>query len=222
MPKLTNKYLTFEILEQKTSEKYGKAKWIMFAEELLKKGFRVSLYEARRTFSKYLTVEKDGEKFKVRFSNHKPNKEREEHCDCDFFVGVSNYKVTTTEDAFDAVYKYFNEKEKKKMAQLQEQVIDVDLKELTRQMDEFKLMEAELKFNLKKTQEEIEKIELQLANVLDKTGVESMDVGIFTFGWEVKTRKAFSQKAFAQVYPDLLEKFKLETETKKIVFKVNR
>ena len=107
MPKLTNKYLTFEILEQKTSEKYGKAKWIMFAEELLKKGFRVSLYEARRTFSKYLTVEKDGEKFKVRFSNHKPNKEREEHCDCDFFVGVSNYKVTTTEDAFNAVYPFY-------------------------------------------------------------------------------------------------------------------
>lgn len=108
------------------------------------------------------------------------------------------------------------------MEKTQEQVIDVDLKELTRQMDEFKLMEAELKFNLKKTQEEIEKIELQLANVLEKTGVDSMEVGIFTFGWEVKKRKAFSQKAFGQVYPDLLEKFKLETESKQFVFKVNQ
>ena len=222
MKKITNKYLTFELLKQKTSKKYGKQKWIIFAEELLNKGFKVSLYEARRTFSKYLTVEKDGKYFKVRFSNHKPIKERELNNDCDFFVGVTNYKVTTTEDALKAVYTFFEEKEKKNMTEKENELQNVDLKELTRQMDEFKLMEAELKFNLKKTQEEIEKIELQLANVLDKTGVESMDVGIFTFGWEVKTRKAFSQKAFAQVYPDLLEKFKLETETKKIVFKVNR
>lgn len=99
---------------------------------------------------------------------------------------------------------------------------NVDLKELTRQMDEFKLMEAELKFNLKKTQEEIEKIELQLQNVIQKAGVESMEFGIYSFGWETKTRKAFSQKAFGQVYPDLLEKFKLETETKNFVFKINK
>ena len=103
-----------------------------------------------------------------------------------------------------------------------EQIADVDLKELTRQMDEFKLMEAELKFNLKKTQEEIEKIELQLQNIIQRAGVESMDFGIYSFGWETKTRKAFSQKAFGQVYPDLLEKFKLETETKSFVFKINK
>lgn len=103
-----------------------------------------------------------------------------------------------------------------------EQIADVDLKELTRQMDEFKLMEAELKFNLKKTQEEIEKIELQLQNIIQRAGVESMDFGIYSFGWETKTRKAFSQKAFAQVYSDLLEKFKLETETKSFVFKINK
>ena len=156
----------------------------------------------------------------MRFSNHKPAKEREKNNDCDFFVGVSNFKVTTTEDALDAVYNYFNEKEKKKMEK--EQIADVDLKELTRQMDEFKLMEAELKFNLKKTQEEIEKIELQLQNIIQRAGVESMDFGIYSFGWETKTRRAFSQKAFGQVYPDLLEKFKLETETKSFVFKINK
>lgn len=220
MKKITNKYLTFELLKQKTSKKYGKQKWIIFAEELLNKGFKVSLYEARRTFSKYLTVEKDGKYFKVRFSNHKPIKERELNNDCDFFVGVTNYKVTTTEDALKAVYNFFEEKEKIKMTEKDLQ--SVDLKELTRQMDEFKLKEAELKFNLKKTQEEIEKIELQLQNVIEKAGVESMDFGIYSFGWEIKKRKAFSQKAFAQVYPDLLEKFKLETETKNFVFKINK
>ena len=220
MKKITNKYLTFDLLKQKTSKKYGKQKWIIFAEELLHKGFKISLYEARRTFSKYLTVEKDGKYFKVRFSNHKPIKERELNNDCDFFVGVTNYKVTTTEDALKAVYNFFEEKEKIKKTEKDLQ--SVDLKELTRQMDEFKLMEAELKFNLKKTQEEIEKIELQLQNVIEKAGVESMDFGIYSFGWEIKKRKAFSQKAFAQVYPDLLEKFKLETETKNFVFKINK
>ena len=49
-----------------------------------------------------------------------------------------------------------------------------------------------------------------------------MEFGIYSFGWETKTRKAFSQKAFGQVYPDLLEKFKLETETKNFVFKINK
>lgn len=73
----------------------------------MNKGFKVSLYEARRTFSKYLTVERDEKKFKVRFSNHKPIKEREENNDCDFFVGVTNYKVTTTEDALKSVYTFF-------------------------------------------------------------------------------------------------------------------
>ena len=113
--KIKNEYLTKEILKKKTSKKYGKQKWIIFAEELLNKGYKISLYEARRTFSKYLTVEKDGKQFKVRFSNHKPIKEREENNDCDFFVGVTNFKVTTTEDALQAVYTFFKRKEQKKM-----------------------------------------------------------------------------------------------------------
>lgn len=99
---------------------------------------------------------------------------------------------------------------------------DVNLEELTLKMDELKDLEARLKFDLKNTQEEIEKIELQLQNVIEKAGVSNMDYGVYTFGWEVKKRKAFSQKAFGQVYPDLLEKFKLETETKSFVFKINK
>lgn len=99
---------------------------------------------------------------------------------------------------------------------------DVNLEELTLKMDELKDLEARLKFDLKNTQEQIEKVELQLQNVIEKAGVNNMDYGVYTFGWEVKKRKAFSQKAFEQVYPDLFEKFKLETETKKFVFKINK
>lgn len=103
-----------------------------------------------------------------------------------------------------------------------EELQNVDLKELTKQMDELKDMEARLKFELKNTQADIEKIELELKNVIDKAGVESMDFGIYSFGWVTKTRKAFSQKAFGQVYPDLLEKFKIETESKTFEFKINK
>ena len=63
---------------------------------------------------------------------------------------------------------------------------------------------------------------MKLQNVIEKMGVDTMNYGIYTFGWETKKRKAFSQKAFGQVYPDLLEKFKIETETKSFVFKINK
>lgn len=99
---------------------------------------------------------------------------------------------------------------------------NVDLKELTLRMDELKDMEARLKFDLKNTQKEIEKIELKLQALLENMEVESMDFGIYSFGWVTKTRKAFSQKAFGQVYPDLLEKFKIETESKTFEFKINK
>lgn len=86
---------------------YGKAQWIIFCETMLDAGYNVYLYEARQTFSKYVSVHKDGKRFKVRFSNHKPIKRREMKGDCDFFVGVTNLNVTTTKDAIAAVEKHF-------------------------------------------------------------------------------------------------------------------
>lgn len=100
--------------------------------------------------------------------------------------------------------------------------IELDLEEITKQMDDLKDLEARLKFDLKNTQKEIEKIELKLEALLESMDVESMDFGIYSFGWETSKHKAFSQKAFGQVYPDLLEKFKIETETKKFEFYINR
>lgn len=96
-----------------------------------------------------------------------------------------------------------------------------NLKELTFQMDELKKQKAELEFMLKNNEKEIEKIELQLQNILSQTGADSMDYGIYTFGWEVTTSRRFNQKAFGRMYPDLLEKFKLPTESKKFEFKIN-
>ena len=78
---------------------YPKQKWIQFCETMLADGFSVSLYEAQKTFSKYVTVSNGKQSFKVRFSNHRPIKRREEAGDCDFFVGVCNHVTHTTEQA---------------------------------------------------------------------------------------------------------------------------
>lgn len=87
---------------------YVKPKWIGFCETMLAKGYVLTLYEARETFSKYITVSKSGFKpYKVRFSNHKAIYAREMNGDCDFFVGVGNLKVTTTEHAILATDAHF-------------------------------------------------------------------------------------------------------------------
>lgn len=87
---------------------YTKPKWIGFCETLLGDGYTLTLYEARETVSKYVTVSMSGYKpYKVRFSNHKPIYAREANGDCDFFVGVTNLSVKTTEHALLAVKAHF-------------------------------------------------------------------------------------------------------------------
>ena len=91
---------------------FSTQKWILFCEEILKRNYECYLYEARYTVSKYITVcdANTGKKYKVRFSNHKPNKDKEIQGDCDFFVGVSNLTVTTWQEALQATLKYFKVK----------------------------------------------------------------------------------------------------------------
>jgi hypothetical protein len=86
---------------------YAKQKWISFCERVMGAGLKVSLYEARATVSKYITVSDGRRQFKVRFSNHRPIKAREADGDCDFFVGVCNSITTTTDQAADAVRQFF-------------------------------------------------------------------------------------------------------------------
>ena len=100
--------LTPEFLESRISQQFGKQKGISFCEALIEEGYTCYLYEARHTYSKYITVtDKTHRRFKVRFSNHKPIRYREKQGDCDFFVGVTNFKVTTTTDALKAVRDFF-------------------------------------------------------------------------------------------------------------------
>lgn len=109
--KADNILVTKEFLDKRASysinKGYGKQKWIIFCEALLLEGYSIRLYEAKNTFSKYVTVIKDKKQFKVRFSNHKPIYQREIKKDCDFFVGVTHTGVRTTEDALIKIKNYF-------------------------------------------------------------------------------------------------------------------
>jgi hypothetical protein len=91
---------------------YPKSKWIGFCELMLTYDLTVELYEARQTVSKYVTLTNgNGRRYKVRFSNHRPIHARELGGDCDFFVGVTNLRVTTTEHAVAAALAHFGLRE---------------------------------------------------------------------------------------------------------------
>ena len=113
MAKANNKLVTDKFLQQRANsaikQGYPKQRWVYFCERLIQMGFRIFLYEARQTCSKYITVALDGAsyRYKVRFSDHKPIQRREMAGDCDFFVGVTNLGTTTTTHALQAVADYF-------------------------------------------------------------------------------------------------------------------
>jgi len=102
-------YDSFIRKQKKKSEAlgYNPAKWVLFSEFMLRMGFMVSVYDAKRTVSKYVRVHQGKKHFQVRFSNHMPNKDRELRGDCDFFVGVTHTGITRTIDAVKATLEYF-------------------------------------------------------------------------------------------------------------------
>lgn len=112
--KASNKKIDQSFLEARVAyaEKLGfkKQKWVEFCEIMLKHGFHLELYEAKRTVSKYITVSNRIATFKVRFSNHAPIKTREVAGDCDFFVGKTHLGITNTSQAVEAVLKHFASK----------------------------------------------------------------------------------------------------------------
>lgn len=95
MKKAYNQYITEDFLKSRENVDKPIQKWILFCQYFMGKGYKIRLYEARKTVSKYITLIKDGKSCKVRFSNHRPIREREKNKDCDFFVGVTNFQVIT-------------------------------------------------------------------------------------------------------------------------------
>ena len=95
------------LIKKAQGGKYGVPKWLQFADTMSAKGVDVNYYEAKKTFSKYVRVTYEGKSFLVRFSNHKPNKRRQAAKDCDYFTGVSNFGVVTTEYIIAEIFKEF-------------------------------------------------------------------------------------------------------------------
>ena len=100
--------------------------------------------------------------------------------------------------------------------------IEINLDEITKQMDELKDTKARLKFELDAIEKEIEKNELKLIAVIDKMGVDNMQHGVYSFGWKTTNRTAFDQKKFSSENPDLYEKYKTTKENQKFEFKINK
>ena len=95
------------IQDRARSRGWDAPKWTLFVVRMLDEGFTVSVYEAITTRSKYVTVTKGQKSYKVRFSNHKPNKGQELGGDSDFYVGVTHTGVRTTDDAIKATLEHF-------------------------------------------------------------------------------------------------------------------
>lgn len=92
---------------------YGKPKFLEFIRKVYDlHQFTIKLYDSQSTVSKYVTLYKGKKSYKIRWSNHKPNFNKEKAGACDFFVGVTNLKVTTTEQAYKAALAYFKEEDK--------------------------------------------------------------------------------------------------------------
>lgn len=94
---------------QSLSRGYEIPMWVLLCADLIKDGYKVELYEAKTTYSKYIYVSRNRKTFKVRISNHKPNKFKETTGDCDFFVGITHTGVRTTGDAYDAIKEFFGD-----------------------------------------------------------------------------------------------------------------
>lgn len=89
---------------------FSTPKYLVFAKKALESKFRIGMYFAEITRSKYIYVRWHEFTYKIRFSDHAPNRIKEESGDCDFFVGVTNFNVTTSEDAWKNMIFFFRSK----------------------------------------------------------------------------------------------------------------
>jgi len=80
------------------NSQYEAPKYLRFILRMLREGWRVKLYIPRESkISKYVFVYNNDRIYKIRFSNHKPIIQKELDNDCDFYAGISNMKIMTTE-----------------------------------------------------------------------------------------------------------------------------
>lgn len=85
-------------------------------------------------------------------------------------------------------------------------------------MDELTTKQLELKGQLKLVEQEIEKYQFQMQEVLTREKKDIITCGYWSFGWDIKQRTTFNQSTFKEAHPDLYEKFKTTSEIKKFQF----
>lgn len=96
MKNLTPIYL-HDIIPGYTNKGYPVPKWITFSLTMLNEGWDVVLQQSKTTVSKYIHITKGSASYKIRFSNHKANKEKESSQDSDYYIGVGHNGIITTE-----------------------------------------------------------------------------------------------------------------------------
>ncbi|NEZ65552.1 hypothetical protein D0962_22810 [Leptolyngbyaceae cyanobacterium CCMR0082] len=87
------------------SRGHSHSKWAVYCGAMLRLGLSVSVYKALTTKSKYIYVSNGRKEYKVRFSDHRPNRQRSD--DCDFIVGRSHLGSSSTRAAIEATKEYF-------------------------------------------------------------------------------------------------------------------
>lgn len=100
------------------NSKYGCPKWVLLIERLIQHNkvrkwkFRIYIYDAKSTNSKYITVVRGEDTFTIRISNHSASSFNFRNRPCDFYVGKHDFsdKWYTYKDAYNATLSHFKRK----------------------------------------------------------------------------------------------------------------
>lgn len=98
---------------------------------------------------------------------------------------------------------------------------EINLDEITKEMDQLKDFRAQLKFDLQNVETKIEVPEQILQTILEESNVSEMYFDKYRFGWIESSRRSFDQKLFSEAHPKLFDKFKTEKIIRKFDFKIN-
>lgn len=100
--------------------------------------------------------------------------------------------------------------------------MEIDLDQITYEMDELKKEKARLDFELKQVKEEIEKRELRLTALLSQLDVREMVHGVYSWGIKEVSRTALDQKLLKEQYPEQYNACYVSKTSEKFEFKINK
>ena len=104
MKEITKQYLN-NFIPTYHKKGYPTPKWIQFCIAMIDLGWSVKLYRAKTTYSKYVYIIKRNKSLKIRFSNHRASFNKEMSSDSDYYVGVGNNGIITTEELIEIIKK---------------------------------------------------------------------------------------------------------------------